>query len=586
MTWTASDADGDSPITGQTVTPYVDSVAQTPVHVSASATSATVTGLDNGKRYRFRVTATNSVGTSPDSAASNAVTPEATILDFATPGTPDSGDNGGVELGVRFRTDFDGAATGIRFYKSAANTGTHSGSLWTAGGTLLASATFSDETAGGWQSVTFSSPVVLTPGTTYVASYYAPNGRYSVTGSGLSSAISNPPLEALANSSGGNGVFSYGGSSRFPTGTWGASNYWVDVLFDPAPPPGQVSSVVASAGQTSASVNWSAPASGGPVTSYEVTPYVGSTPQTSKRKTISGSPPATSTTISGLTGGTAYTFRVRAANPSGSSAESAPSNEVTPTAPAAPAAPTGVTAEADSKAAVVRWTEPADGGSAVTGYRVTPFIGSAAQTPTVLGSTATRARITGLTNGTSYTFRVAATNAVGTGADSSASAAAIPRASLLESGTPGTADAGDGGSVVLGTKFSSSVAGSITGVRFYKAAANTGSHVGALWSAGGTLLEEVTFTGESGSGWQVATFDTPVDVAADTTYVVSYLAPNGHYSVTGGAFSSALSNPPLRALANSDAANGVYRYSATSLFPSSSFNATNYWVDVLFAPAP
>jgi hypothetical protein len=67
--------------------------------------------------------------------------------------------------------------------------------------------------------------------------------------------------------------------------------------------------------------------------------------------------------------------------------------------------------------------------------------------------------------------------------------------------------------------------------------------------------------------------------------VASYLAPNGHYSTTGAAFaSSALDNPPLHALANGTSANGVYAYSTTSVFPSSTFNSTNYWVDVLFAP--
>ena len=69
----------------------------------------------------------------------------------------------------------------MRFYKAAANTGTHVGSLWTAGGQRLAQATFTGETASGWQTVTFSSPVEVQPNTTYVASYHAPNGHYSAT---------------------------------------------------------------------------------------------------------------------------------------------------------------------------------------------------------------------------------------------------------------------------------------------------------------------------------------------------------------------------------------------------------------------
>ena len=78
---------------------------------------------------------------------------------------------------MKFTSDVYGTINGIRFYKSTANTGTHVGNLWTAGGQLLASATFSGETASGWQSVSFSKPVPILPGTTYVASYFAPKGH-------------------------------------------------------------------------------------------------------------------------------------------------------------------------------------------------------------------------------------------------------------------------------------------------------------------------------------------------------------------------------------------------------------------------
>jgi hypothetical protein len=78
-------------------------------------------------------------------------------------------------------------------------------------------------------------------------------------------------------------------------------------------------------------------------------------------------------------------------------------------------------------------------------------------------------------------------------------------------------------------------------------------------------------------------FSTPVAVTADTPYIASYHAPNGHYSVTSRAFDgTAFTNPPLTALADGSAGNGLYRYTGTPDFPTNSFNAANYHVDVLY----
>jgi hypothetical protein len=139
-----------------------------------------------------------------------------------------------VELGVKFSADVAGFVTGIRFYKGGpANSGTHVGSLWSATGTLLGRATFVNETASGWQTVTFATPVAVTAGTTYVASYYAPNGGYSFdSGFFTTSGVSNGPLTLLSTTAGGgNGVYRYGATSGFPSSTWQGSNYWVDVIF-------------------------------------------------------------------------------------------------------------------------------------------------------------------------------------------------------------------------------------------------------------------------------------------------------------------------------------------------------------------
>jgi hypothetical protein len=128
---------------------------------------------------------------------------------------------------VRFQASSSGKIIGVRFYKYSDNTGAHTGSLWTATGTLLATGTFSGESASGWQELDFSTPVQITAGTTYVASYHTDTGHYAATLQGLASAVTNGPLTALA----GGGVYAYGSSNTFPSNTYNSANYWVDVVY-------------------------------------------------------------------------------------------------------------------------------------------------------------------------------------------------------------------------------------------------------------------------------------------------------------------------------------------------------------------
>ena len=139
-------------------------------------------------------------------------------------------------------------------------------------------------------------------------------------------------------------------------------------------------------------------------------------------------------------------------------------------------------------------------------------------------------------------------------------------------------------SVVLGTRFRSDIPGTITGARFYKGALNTGTHVATLWTNTGTQLATATFTGETASGWQQVSFATPVPIAANTTYVISYLAPKGHYSGQDNYFTAAgIDNLPLHALKDAtDGPNGVYAYSTTNIFPTQTFLSEGYFVDVVF----
>lgn len=179
----------------------------------------------------------------------------------AVPAIASENDGAAIEVGVRFRADRGGWVTGIRFYKGTGNNGTHVGSLWSASGTKLASATFKEETASGWQQVDFATPVAITAGTTYVASYHAPTGHYAATvGYFASTGVDNPPLHALANGvDGANGVYRYG-APAFPTDTYQSSNYWVDAVFmTTAAPPTTTTTTIATTTTTTLATTTTVP---------------------------------------------------------------------------------------------------------------------------------------------------------------------------------------------------------------------------------------------------------------------------------------------------------------------------------------
>ncbi|HWE62363.1 MAG TPA: DUF4082 domain-containing protein, partial [Chloroflexota bacterium] len=167
----------------------------------------------------------------------------------------------------------------------------------------------------------------------------------------------------------------------------------------------------------------------------------------------------------------------------------------------------------------------------------------------------------------------ATTTATNTPVPPTATATATRSQSIFTTQAPAATYAG---AYELGVKFQSTVAGQITGLRFYKPANETGAHVGHLWSAKGTLLGTITFTGESTSGWQAATFATPVAISANTTYVAS-VNSNTALSYTYYGLSTAVSNGTLATVVGN---NGVY--SATrGAFPTTGTAGTNYFRDVV-----
>jgi hypothetical protein len=149
---------------------------------------------------------------------------------------PASNEDASVTLGVKFRSSVSGFVKGVRFFSPndiSGVPGAYTGQLWSAGGTLLASGTFTGVTTDSWQELTFATPIVITANTTYIASYHTDGNTYVGTPAGFATAVTNGSLTAPDNASaGGNGVYAYGGSASFPTNSVGG-NYWVDVMFSP-----------------------------------------------------------------------------------------------------------------------------------------------------------------------------------------------------------------------------------------------------------------------------------------------------------------------------------------------------------------
>ncbi len=455
VSWSAPFDEGSS-ITGYVITPYVGASAQTPIDVG-NVTSYVVTGLTNGTAYTFTVAATNSVGTGDASPASNSVTP-VTVPDQPAAPTATAGN----------------ASTTVN-WSAPSNEGDP-----ITGYVLTPYIGASAQTPISLGNVTSDNVTGLTNGTAYTFTVAATNS----VGTGIASNPSNSVTPATV-----------AGAPTIGTAT---------------------------AGNASATVNWTAPSDngGGTITGYVITPYIGATAQTPVNV---GN--VTTYNVTGLANGTAYTFTVAATNSAGTGSASSASNSVTPVT--VPGAPTIGAATAGNASATVNWTAPSDnGGAPVSGYVITPYIGGTAQTPVNVG-TITADTVTGLTNGTAYTFTVAATNTAGTGSASSASNSVTP-VTIPSAPTIGTATAGKGTATVKWTVPSSNGGSAITGyvvTPYIGATAKTPVHVGNVTSDAVTGLANGT----------AYTFTVAATNAAGTGSASSHsksVTPNGLYVVT------------------------------------------------------
>jgi hypothetical protein len=401
VTWTAPD-NGGSAITKYTVTPYIGSTAQTPKDVTGSPapTSTTIPGLTNGTAYTFKVSATNAVGTSGQSAASNAVTPvpaPPTTLAFvqqvskraATANltlTPTSNIASGNRLIVEAGVWSAGNATTSGVTDSAGNTYTKLTSFKASDQTEL-SVWSAPITAGGDTKPTIS---VKTTGTADI-------GATVLEYSGLSSAAGTNAVDVLKTATGKTSA-----AATVSSGATAASNAAGELAMGFYADSGFGNTLAGDSG-------YSVRANVSPTSDMELL--------VQDRVLSTAGTTASPTTATGAnTPWLAATIIFKASAPA---------------APSPPNTPNGVTASPGNGQATVSWTAPADGGSPITKYTVTPYIGTTAQTPTIVTGNppATTTPVTGLVNNTTYTFTVSATNANGTSAPSVASNPVTPASS-------------------------------------------------------------------------------------------------------------------------------------------------------------
>jgi hypothetical protein len=250
-----------------------------------------------------------------------------------------------------------------------------------------------------------------------------------------------------------------------------------------------------------------------------------------------------------------------------------------------PGIPTALTATAISSSQILlKWA----GATGATGYSIQRRSATSASWITV-GSTSagtTSFVDSGLSARTTYFYRIQSLGGSGSAfsalalATTSAATVTPSITSLWDNSYSPFEDAYAFGNYELGLKFSSTVAGSVTGIRFYKEPWMNGPlHVGHLWSSTGALLATATFTDESLFGWQQVNFSSPVTISANTTYTVSFSTGGGFFGITTEEFRSASSNGTLNIPVNA----GVY--GPGDSFPTTNGYGMNFWVDVTFRPA-
>jgi len=440
ITWTIPSSNGGSQITSYTITATIVSSGFIVSTSSVSGTSGTILGLTNGTEYKFTVFAINSIGSSPGSSFSNSVTPS-TIPNPPTSIIAVAG-NKSVSLSWTAPLDTGGSPiTGYQVY-DLNNALKYDGTGNTTTSTTISS--LSDDTSYTFiiKTLNANGSSVSSGSSNSVTTFSVPDAPTSVSATpGIASALVSwvAPL-----STGGSpitgytitsspGLFTANSSSVTPTTVTGltpgdsytfvvvatnaignSSNSTASISVTIFSVPGEPSNLNVVADSSSAILSWLTPNSGGsPILGYKI--FNGSNVYNSSTNTfvtdspsIYSSPTGSTNATLLLTPGTSYTLTIKAINIVGSSTAATFSAFT----PGLPGPPNSLTAAGANQSAVLNWVAPTStGGSAITGYKVYDSNDILKYDGT--GNSSITARITGLTNGVTYTFFVVALNANG-----------------------------------------------------------------------------------------------------------------------------------------------------------------------------
>jgi hypothetical protein len=466
-----------------------------------------------------------------------------------------------LELGMKFKTELAGFATGVRFYAASTDPGLRTARLWDATSeALLASATVTVDGTEGWKTVRFDMPVALKPSKLYVVSYHSPVGRYAKTPSYFvnKARVSGPLTAPSSGEASGNGVYVYG-NGGFPAASNG-SNYWVDVLFSPGESSFWYRSTVptVTAKDDTAAVELGIrfqPKRDGYLTALRF--YKGS----------GNNGPHTGNLWRASDGQLLRTLTFQSESASGW-------QEVRLDPPLEVQAGTEYVASYHAPAG--RYAQDVDyfAGTSLEGHQ----LHAPADDVTVHN---------GLYRYGSSGFPTSAFRASNYWVD----VVFTPKQYSLWSPdtVPQVQSSPDTNEVEVGMKFQTAAPGRVIGLRFYKGPTNTaqpGQRVGRLWDvATQTKLREVTFGTETATGWQEARFAVPYHMAKGQVLMLSYRAPNGGYAQETNGFQSRVERLPLIVPASREqGGNGTYRYGWAETMPGDSYESSNYWVDVIFEP--